>query len=137
MARKHKNRSQQNQPSGTPNPPRPETQVVSASWQGPIPPPAIVEGYDRIIQNGAERIMRMAEKAQDADIAMGSAYVAENKRGQYLGASASIVALLIAGALGAYGLHIQAPAAFYLLPSAFVSIPVFAVIRALIRGGND
>jgi len=81
--------------------------------------------------------MRMAEKAQDADIAMGSAFVAENRRGQFLGAAASIVALLIAGALGAYGLSVEAHPAFYILPTAFVSIPVFAVIRALIRGSND
>lgn len=32
---------------------------------GPLPNPAYLERYDRIIPNGAERIMRMAEKEQE------------------------------------------------------------------------
>ena len=34
--------------------------------QGPLPPPRILKEYDSIIKNGAERIMAMAEKEQEA-----------------------------------------------------------------------
>jgi uncharacterized membrane protein len=36
--------------------------TVSASFSGPIPPPALLERYNEIIPNGAERILAMAEK---------------------------------------------------------------------------
>ena len=34
----------------------------ASSFSGPIPPPGILEKYNEIIPNGAERIMAMAEK---------------------------------------------------------------------------
>lgn len=33
------------------------TSIVSAQWQGPLPPPGALEQFDRIIPNGAERIV--------------------------------------------------------------------------------
>ena len=33
---------------------------------GPLPPPRILKEYDNIVKDGAERIMRMAEKEQEA-----------------------------------------------------------------------
>jgi uncharacterized membrane protein len=107
---------------------------VGARWQGPIPPPAIIQQYNQAVENGAERIMRMAEKAQDAEIAMGQAWIAENRRGQLLGATVSMLALALAAALGAWGLYANAHLAFYVLPAALVSVPVFAVVRAIVSG---
>jgi uncharacterized membrane protein len=107
--------------------------LVSARWQGPIPPPALIQQYDQVVENGAERIMRMAETAQTAEIEMGRAWVAENRRGQWLGAAVSMAALILAAALGAFGLRSTAPLAFYILPAALVSVPVFAVVRAIVR----
>ena len=37
--------------------------LVGARWQGPIPPPALIQQYNQVVDNGAERIMLMAEKA--------------------------------------------------------------------------
>jgi uncharacterized membrane protein len=108
--------------------------LVSARWQGPIPPPALIQQYNQVVENGAERIMRMAETAQVAEIEMGRAWVAENRRGQWLGAAVSMVALILAAALGAFGLYFTAPLGFYILPAALVSVPVFAVVRAIVRG---
>ena len=108
--------------------------LVRARWQGPVPPPALIEQYNQVIENGAERIMRMAEKAQDAEIATGQAWIAESRRGQWLGAAVSILALVLAAALGAFGLYSGAQFGFYILPVALVSVPVFAVIRAIVRG---
>ena len=107
--------------------------LVRARWQGPIPPPALIQQYDQVIENGAERIMRMAEQAQAAEIEMGRAWVAENRRGQWLGACVSMIALILAAALGAFGLYSAAPLGFYILPAALVSVPVFAVVRAIVR----
>lgn len=48
------------------NPPRPvKTSPVSVahqqSFEGPIPPPALLEHYDKIVPGAAERILAMAE----------------------------------------------------------------------------
>jgi uncharacterized membrane protein len=107
--------------------------LVSARWQGPIPPPALIQQYNQVVENGAERIMRMAEQAQAAEIEMGRAWVAENRRGQWLGACVSMIALVLAAALGAFGLFSAAQLGFYILPAALVSVPVFAVVRAIVR----
>lgn len=93
----------------------------------------MLDQYSQVVENGAERIMRMAEKAQDAEISMGAAWAAENRRGQWLGAVVSMIALILAAALGAWGLHSGAQAVFYALPAALVSVPVFAVVRAIVH----
>lgn len=45
----------------------PPGQLVYRSYgfSGPIPPPEIFVGYDRALPNGADRVMRMAEKEQE------------------------------------------------------------------------
>ncbi len=37
----------------------------SASWRSPIPPPHILEQYESILPGAADRILSMAEKAQE------------------------------------------------------------------------
>jgi uncharacterized membrane protein len=44
--------------------------VVGARWQGPIPPPALIQQYNQVVDNGAERIMQIADKAKVAKIEM-------------------------------------------------------------------
>ena len=39
-------------------------QFEATAFQGPIPPPELLEQYDRIIPNGADRILTMAEQQQ-------------------------------------------------------------------------
>jgi hypothetical protein len=80
--------------------------------------------------------MRMAEQAQQADIEMGRALVAESRRGQWLGATVSMVALVLAAILGAFGLETSAAAGFYTLPAALVGVPLFAVVRTIVRGAT-
>jgi len=43
---------------------------VAQLYQGPIPPPQILAAFNDIIPDGADRIMRMAEKDQDHKTAM-------------------------------------------------------------------
>lgn len=42
--------------------PRQNTVVAEASFEGPIPPPALLQQYDQVITGAAERILRMAEE---------------------------------------------------------------------------
>src|SRR5262245_53092041 len=37
---------------------------VSTQFYGPIPPPAILEGYNRVLPGSAERILKMDENEQ-------------------------------------------------------------------------
>jgi uncharacterized membrane protein len=38
--------------------------MISESHSGPLPTVKNLEGYNRVIENGAERIMKMAERNQ-------------------------------------------------------------------------
>lgn len=40
------------------------TQWFEIAISGPLPPPQVLDGYDQIITNGADRIMEMAEREQ-------------------------------------------------------------------------
>lgn len=37
----------------------------SQEWSGPLPPPSVLQGYNEMVPDAAERILRMAEKNQD------------------------------------------------------------------------
>lgn len=76
--------------------------------QGPLPPPRILKEYDEIIPNGAERIMRMAEKEQDSRLEVKRLNDESNrklmkrkldyfKRGQWMGFSLALIVLISAG----------------------------------------
>ena len=41
--------------------------MASVAFSGPLPPPEILKKYDEIIPNGAERLMRMAEREQEME----------------------------------------------------------------------
>ncbi|MGY6277633.1 DUF2335 domain-containing protein [Methylomonas sp. MgM2] len=43
-----------------------DTRVSALGWSGPLPPPAALEQFNSIIDNGAERIFKMAEAEQAA-----------------------------------------------------------------------
>ena len=38
---------------------------TSLSWSGPLPPPKVLEAYDRLVPGAAERIMKMAEQQSE------------------------------------------------------------------------
>lgn len=65
-------------PADRQNPP-----VAAAAFQGPIPPPSILRGYDEIIPDGAERIMTMAEDEQDHRHDLEKRQVGLFERGQW------------------------------------------------------
>ena len=68
----------------------------TVSFHGPLPPPALLEQYNRVIPNGAERVIRLAEdeavhrrkqeiKIVDAGISDDRSHVIERRLGQIFG----------------------------------------------------
>lgn len=78
-----------------------------AQFRGPLPPPAALERYDRLLPGAAERILRMAEQEQAAGHRFASDAVgvtaAETKRGQSFGLVAALAALGVTAYLGFLG----------------------------------
>lgn len=37
-------------------------EVIQGEFSGPIPPPSIIEGYERVVPGSADRIIKMAER---------------------------------------------------------------------------
>ncbi len=74
---------------------------------GPLPHPSILESYNNIIPDGAERIMAMAERQLNHRIETESFVARETmsqrKRGQNYALIVSIFALSVAGVLGVTG----------------------------------
>jgi hypothetical protein len=104
-------------------PTRPITNIISAHWSGPLPPPAELEKIDQIIPGGADRLLRMAEKEQTHRIG-------DAKRGQYLGwslaAGAVIAAAVVSLCHGPWQVSV-----------ALVGIPVLGAVQALIQGRKE
>jgi uncharacterized membrane protein len=42
-----------------------EVKLEHVSWAGPLPPPSVVEQFDHLVENGAERIFRQWELETD------------------------------------------------------------------------
>ena len=74
------------------------TQRMSQSFSGPIPPPALLEKYNEIIPNAAERILIMAEKQQEHRQELERKVIFSNagsqKEGLYLGFVVAMTAII-------------------------------------------
>lgn len=105
-----------------------QTVLASAQWQGPLPPPGALEQFDKIIPNGAERIMVMCEKEQDARIAndrmLSMAEVAIEGGGRLVGA----VLVLACVAAAAWSIHVGAD---WKVTIGFLSVPVMGAAAKL------
>ena len=65
------------------------TGFTAESYSGPLPPPVLLRGYDEIVENGAERIFRMAEQQaahrQELERMLLGGQDRRASRGQWLG----------------------------------------------------
>ncbi len=108
-------------------------QILAAQWQGPLPPPAALEHFDRIIPNGAERIMVMCEKEQDGRLT--------NERRFTLaeifieGGTRLVGALLILACVAAAIWSVSA-GADWKVTIAFLSVPVMGAVAKLLERSN-
>lgn len=74
-------------------------------FSGPIPSPAACEGYENVLSGFTDRALKIAEKAQDADIA------AAKRKDLYLlawGVLSLLVAFALAGGVIAGGVYLLA-----------------------------
>lgn len=81
--------------------------IQQATFSGPMPPPALLEGYERIVPGAAERILAMAESdtkhQHEIEFAALRAAEGEIKRGQIFGFVIGLTALgaaIVALAMG-------------------------------------
>ena len=76
-------------------------------WAAPLPPPSLLVEYDRVVQNGAERILSMAEKQSNHRMRMEATEVSSEhtlaQRGQWIGMAVVLAVLMLAGYLAYLG----------------------------------
>ncbi len=79
----------------------------ASSFSGPLPPPEILGAYNEILQNGAERIMKMAEHQSGHRIELEKHAIKEelkqSGRGQVFGFILAIIGMAIAFGLAFLG----------------------------------
>jgi hypothetical protein len=74
-------------------------QAASLSFSGPLPPPAVLQAYDEILEGAAERIFKMAEAQASHRQQLEKSVVTSDIRKSYLGLGAGflVAALAITG----------------------------------------
>src|SRR5690606_26344451 len=94
------------------SPPRVSAMIESMEFQGPIPPPGLLQAYEDVCPGAAERIIALAEKEQSFGHQItGAALDAEskqNRRGQVCAVIVALSAFACAGFLGFVGAHASA-----------------------------
>ena len=71
-----------------------ETSIGVSFRQGPLPSPQELAQYNDIIPNGAERIMRMAEKQQEHRMGLEKSVIRSDIRQSFLGLAAGFIVAL-------------------------------------------
>ena len=77
------------------------------AFSGPIPPPAILQGYEDVIEGGAERILAMAEKQskhrQEIEKEVITKQLGQSSRGQIFGFLLALIGFGLGTLLAAWG----------------------------------
>jgi uncharacterized membrane protein len=118
-----------------------DTQVSTVGWSGPLPPPDALQQFDATIENGAERIFKMAEAEQAArlareaeaikyELAKFEAIRQDNRRGQWLGFFIALSAVAAASATAYFGAHPS-------VSIALVGVPILGIVKAIINSRSD
>lgn len=110
---------------------------LQAQWAGPLPPPAALENFNRIVPGAAERIIAMAEAEQKHRHALESGAMFTQQEAVRLAARDSRMGMIL-GALIAFGGIAAALFSFlhgapWMLSAAFLSLPLMIVAVELIR----
>jgi uncharacterized membrane protein len=111
---------------------QPQITLEAQQWTGPLPPPAALEQFERVIPGGAERIiLRMAEQEQAHRIGQENrglaAKIDDSRRGQWLGGIVAFSAITGAAINSVFGGPRQASV-------ALVGVPILGAVHAFIRG---
>lgn len=93
-------------PVSTPAPRTPVTVThQEVQYSGPIPPPAMLDQYNRIVPGAAERIIKMAEQQHSHRITLESKVIASDIRNSILGVICAFVITLAVLLLAGYSIH--------------------------------
>ena len=76
--------------------------LIEAVWNGPLPPPNVLRGYEEIVPGSAQRIMEMAEKEQEHSRNMVSTVIVGDSRRAYLGLIAGFIISILGIGGGIY-----------------------------------
>ena len=76
--------------------------LLQASWEGPLPPPQILEGYESVVPGAADRILRMAEAQSESRLQIERTIVTGDSRRAYLGIVAGFVLSMVVIGGGIY-----------------------------------
>lgn len=80
---------------------------VSRSFSGPLPPPEVLEHFNRVVPGSADRIIRMAEEQfahrTELEKKVINSDIARSKWGQILGFTIAIVGLVVSALVAIYG----------------------------------
>jgi len=96
VSRKHRHRHRQSNPARVAEPNALDTRqsparrvsasISTSTFQGPLPPPEVLERYNHVVSNGADRIVSMAESQlrhrQELESTVVNGNVTSQKRGQ-------------------------------------------------------
>jgi uncharacterized membrane protein len=112
------------------DPARPSTlKRAPRSWIENLPSPQALEELERVVQGGADRIMRMAEQEQlyrvERRRLRAEFSIKQAERGRWMGFALVIVSV----AAGVTTAFMQCP---WQVPVAFVSVPLLGVVRAFV-----
>jgi uncharacterized membrane protein len=118
-------------PQTTDKPNQPQITLQAQQWTGPLPPPAALEQFERVIPGSAERILQMAEREQAHRIGQENkglrAEIEDSTRGQWLGGIVAFSAIAGAALNSVFGGPWQASV-------ALVGVPILGAVQAFIRG---
>ena len=99
-------------------------------WQGPLPPPAALEQFDRIVPNGAERIFAMVEQEQAHRIKYEAGKLAAStsdfRRGSWMGFSLAVLCVVGATVTAYIGAHAA-------VSVALVGVPIMGVVVKFLK----
>lgn len=102
-------------------------------YQGPFPPPEVIERYEQLMPGTFNRIVSMAEENQRAQIDLNQqgldATKDDMRRGQFLGFTVAMAG--VAGAIFFGAFHQP------LLAGAFLALPLMGVATALINSAKE
>lgn len=102
-----------------------EYQEIQSSYSGPIPSPAHLEHYERVLHGSADRIIKMAELEQGHRIAQDNKNANLNLIGLWIGAFLVLALLGVA----VYSIYAGATTVAGIILSAIVGIAVIFVLR--------
>ena len=96
-------------PQSLPTKKEQQTSVVTTGlhFSGPLPPPAVLEGYERIVPEAAEHLISLVEAdakhQQEIEITALRAEISGYRLGQGLGFTIATIALLVSGVCAYFG----------------------------------